>query len=450
MTQHSPFSPLIYCTVWNPFIRPRRARRRLFAAAVDPPGGAAGSDSDTHSVRGGVSEEVLSRFRRMSYSRSVSAVSSPFDPLILESFHSTGSTNASRGSSDGGSHAHLPRRRRLGMLCMPGEGCGGIIGGAGGLAVVTGPGTAAADAGGPVARDAASSTALGARPQPSRRRLPPTRGFSASTAGALLEAATTEATARMVAAESPAPSLRRRHRRASRLPRGSRDGEPLLVFVPDRGGSGSDGLLTPAVVHRLALENFGWGFTPTALESAFLQWRNCERAPSGWIIRALPADEHIKAVCDEAACLRYATRTFLLRSPPALTSAPCAPPDPRLPPALHADLDLVSQLIRAALYILALLKGTGWAPGGAGALMQLLSPVVEMVGLHCAVVCLAAASLVHAALLTAPGFTRWWAMGLAWCGSGSFGRGSSGAVGQARQAVHLALIAVSGSGSLSA
>lgn len=167
------------------------------------------------------------------------------------------------------------------------------------------------------------------------RRAPVSRNVSASTEEALLAAAASAAEARMAS--------ERRNRSGS---------DPVLLFVRNgQEGAEGQGLLAPRVTHQLALESFGHGFTPAAMEDAFVKWRN----------------------------------------------------------TLHADVDGVSLLVTVALHLLTLLRLVPGGVGdvGSGPLARLLSPAPAAAGLHWAVLCMAAISLVHAALLTAPWFMRW-------------------------------------------
>ncbi|GBF96453.1 hypothetical protein Rsub_09252 [Raphidocelis subcapitata] len=338
--------------VWQCLLAPRSARRRLFSAAArdgDGDGGAAPFEGADTGGEGGVSDEVLSAFRREAMSLSSASSYASFGDAGGGAVAASGSplrAGAGVGSSGGGlyppraprgppSAGQPPRARRLGMLWA------GDATGMGGTAAAA---PAAAVAGGGAAPAEASAT--GAAPS-TPRRVP-----SASTEEALLTAAASAAAARMTAAASAASP------RAGRAA-----GRPLLVFVPDRpaggGGAGGGGVLAPALLHRLAVDHFAWGFTPPSLERAFRAW------------------------CD----------------------------------SLHSDLDSVSLLVLVALHLLTLLKSVGITPGAAaasdaagtgGAALRLLSPPRAAAGLHWAVMALACGALGHAALLTSPRFMRWY------------------------------------------
>jgi hypothetical protein len=129
-----------------------------------------------------------------------------------------------------------------------------------------------------------------------------------------------------------------------------------MVFHREGGGAG--GMLAPRVARQLALASFGRGFTPPALEGAFLLWSN----------------------------------------------------------ALHADIDGVAVLVLAVLLLLTLAKGS--APdgasgvGGGATLLRLLRAAAPgAAGLHWAIAFAVAAAIAHAALLTSPHFVSWWVAG---------------------------------------
>lgn len=321
--------------VWH-ILTPRRTRRRLFSATEDD-ACAGDTDSDCSFIvhPGGVSDQVLADFRRMS------------GEFLPRSLAPTDVTAAGMGHEGQQMPCQAGRQRRMGALwaaTTSGLADAGLFGRGDGRrlsAASYGSSDVSSDRARrlPVARY--SSTDGGrsppGSPQPPCRR-PPSSTSSGSTQDALL----TEAV-RMAAA---APR---------QVAPGPGQSEPLVVLLgggrAGAPGDGSSGLLAPRVTHRLALQGFGVGFTPRALEQAFLRWRN----------------------------------------------------------ALHADIDGVSLLVLVALHLLTLVKGSGGSRGGAAStLLRMLSPAAAASGLHWAVACVAVVALAHALMLSSPNFMCWY------------------------------------------